>query len=374
LGEEQHYTLNMKQLPFVTGAHLRCALLATLCFGVLAGCGKNDIRVYTIPKEKPSLAEAGPGAQPQIHWKLPAGWEERAGDQMRLARFAVAGKDGEAADISIIPLGGVAEHKEQLLNIWREQIRLPPATLEELTNSSSPVAVGTNNAELYELVSSEPVLENKKARMLIALYNAGDGLWIFKMSGHDDLVAREKAAFTSFLESISIDKSGGTPVPRFASTNARTIPSGQSDPPVKPNWTVPPGWREEPPSQMLLGKFSVEGDSGTKAEVTVSAFPGDVGGLLANINRWRGQVGLKDIGESDLSGNVTALDLPGNKATMIDVSGVNPKNGQKTRLIGAIIPREGKTWFFKLSGDEQVAEKQKPAFVKFIQTVQFPDA
>src|SRR5215207_8227320 len=83
LGEEQHYTLNMKQLPFVTGAHLRCALLATLCFGVLAGCGKNDIRVYTIPKEKPSLAEAGPGAQPQIHWKLPAGWEERAGDQMR---------------------------------------------------------------------------------------------------------------------------------------------------------------------------------------------------------------------------------------------------------------------------------------------------
>jgi hypothetical protein len=364
----------MNRLPFVTSLHRRCVLLAILCLGGLAGCGKNDIRVYTIPKEKPSLAEAGPGAQPQLHWKLPAGWEEREGDQMRLARFAVAGKEGEAADISIIPLGGVAEHKEQLLNIWREQIRLPPATLEELTNSASPVAVGTNNAELYDIVSTEPVLENKKARVLIALYNPGDGLWIFKMSGHDDLVTREKPAFASFLQSISIDKSSGTPRPRFASTNARKIAGSQTDTPVKPSWTVPPGWREEPPSQMLLGKFSVHGDSGAKAEVTVSAFPGDVGGLLANINRWRGQVGLNDIAESDLSSNVTALDLPGNKATMIDVSGVNPRNGQKTRLIGAIIPREGKTWFFKLSGDEQVAEKEKAAFVKFIQTVQFPDA
>ena len=124
---------------------------------------------------------------------------------------------------------------------------------------------------------------------------------------------------------------------------------------------------------MVLGKFSVEADGG-KAEVTVSAFPGDVGGLLANINRWRGQVGLSEIAESDLSSNVTPLDLAGSKATLIDVSGVNPKNGQKTRLIGAIVPREGKTWFFKLSGDEQVAEKEKGAFVKFVQTIQFPDA
>ena len=110
------------------------------------------------------------------------------------------------------------------------------------------------------------------------------------------------------------------------------------------------------------------------AEVTVSAFPGDVGGLLANVNRWRGQVGLANISQSDLSNEVTSVDVPGGKAMLVDVTGSNPKNGQKARLIGAIVPREGRTWFFKLMGDEQVAEKQKSTFVKFVQTVQFPDA
>ena len=61
--------------------------------------------------------------------------EVSEGDQMRLARFAVAGNGGEAADVSIIPLGGISAQKDQLLNIWREQIRLPPVDLEQLTNS-----------------------------------------------------------------------------------------------------------------------------------------------------------------------------------------------------------------------------------------------
>jgi hypothetical protein len=36
-------------------------------------------------------------------------------------------------------------------------------------------------------------------------------------------------------------------------------------------------------------------DPDGKAEVTVSAFPGDTGGLLANLNRWRGQIGLEPV-------------------------------------------------------------------------------
>src|SRR5947207_7012881 len=293
---------------------------------------------------------------------------------MRLARFAVAGKEGDSADVAISPLGGISAGKEQLLNLWREQIHLPPVEPDQLTNSATPVAIGSSRGELYEMASTEPILENKKARILIALLNAGDGLWIFKMSGQDNFVAQQKPAFTSFLESISIDKTAATPPPRFATTNTRKTPRAgeESEIPAKPNWKVPPGWREEPPSQMLLGKFSLQGESGGKAEVTVSAFPGDVGGLLANINRWRGQVGLQGIAESDLTSNATSLDLAGSKATLIDVNGVNPKNGQKTRLIGAIVPRREKTWFFKLSGDEAVPEKEKSSFVKFVQTVEFP--
>ena len=124
---------------------------------------------------------------------------------------------------------------------------------------------------------------------------------------------------------------------------------------------------------MLLAKFLLGGDAAAKAEVTVSVFPGDTGGLLANVNRWRGQVGLTPLEPADLK-KLASVDVVGGKATLVDVSGVSPKSGQKARLIGAIVPREGSTWFYKLMGDEAVAEQQKAAFVKFIQTVRYPNA
>ena len=365
----------MKQLPFLHGVHTRRLVLALLCLGgFLTGCGRNDIRVYNVPKEQPSLADAETGGQPEVHWKLPEGWEEREGDQMRLARFAAKGTNGDAADVAIIPLGPVAsENKADLVNIFRNQIQLPPASASDLTNSR--VAVGPGFGELYEMVSEKPVLDDKNARVLLAVFDSENGLWLFKMSGHDDFVARQKPAFESFLKSISIEKSAGPAVPRMASTNARRTPrpGEETANPAKPAWKVPADWQEQSPGQMLLAKWVVGGNSGS-AEVTVSAFPGDVGGLLANVNRWRGQVGLANISQSDLSNEVTSVDVPGGKAMLVDVTGSNPKNGQKARLIGAIVPREGRTWFFKLMGDEQVAEKQKSTFVKFVQTVQFPDA
>ena len=43
-------------------------------------------------------------------------------------------------------------------------------------------------------------------------------------------------------------------------------------------------------------------------------------------------------------------------------------------VVGAIVPREGHTWFYKMMGDEQIAGQQQAAFLKFIQTVRYPNA
>ena len=322
--------------------------------------------------------ETASDAQPHLHWTLPSGWEEREGDQMRVARFAARGTDGQGAEVSIIPLGGFGQQggsKDQLLNIWREQLKLAPWKPDEVSNSATPIAIGAAQGELYEMVSDEAIMENRKARTLVALLNADDGLWIFKMTGHTDFVEKQKPEFASFLKSISIDKSAPTPIPRMgASTNSKRIPSSEeADAKRKPSWTVPQNWKEQP-SQMALVKYVVQDDGGRVAEVTVTAFAGDGGGLLANVNRWRRQVGLNEFQQSDLTANIADIDLGGTKATLVDMIGVNPKDGKKTRIIGAVVPHEGKTWFFKLMGDEQVAEKEKQTFVKFVQTTQFPDA
>ena len=41
---------------------------------------------------------------------------------------------------------------------------------------------------------------------------------------------------------------------------------------------------------MRKGSFIAKNAEGHQAEITILAFPGDVGGKLANINRWAGQI------------------------------------------------------------------------------------
>ena len=57
------------------------------------------------------------------------------------------------------------------------------------------------------------------------------------------------------------------------------------------SYKVPESWEEFEPNGIRKGNFKINSDDGT-AEVTIITFPGNVGGTLPNINRWRGQVGL----------------------------------------------------------------------------------
>jgi hypothetical protein len=50
----------------------------------------------------------------------------------------------------------------------------------------------------------------------------------------------------------------------------------------------------------------------------------------------------------------------------------NPREGGAIRVIGVIWPRSGYTWFYKLSGDEPLAGREKEAFVGFVQSVRYP--
>jgi len=159
-----HYTMSMTQLPQLNRLPIKGWFVALLCLAAaLAGCGQNDIRVYTVPKEKPSVATASvdAAAQPQVHWKLPSGWEEQEAGGMRLARFAVTGKDGHQADVAIIPLGAVNAPIDQLVNIWREQIHLPAVKPEELANQGEKIKIGASQGNLFELVSTEAMIGMK---------------------------------------------------------------------------------------------------------------------------------------------------------------------------------------------------------------------
>lgn len=173
-----------------------------------------------------------------------------------------------------------------------------------------------------------------------------------------------------------------------ASTNAGTIPTHAAPAaPVAPGadmastavptangsgltWAAPASWKPKPPAPMRKGSFAVPGAEGVDADLSITAFPGDVGGELANLNRWRGQIQLAPLGETDLAAATTRLEQNG--LTFIVVDFVSPSSVKPARIVGAIVPFNGATWFFKLMGPDATVAAAKPAFLEFLKTVRAP--
>lgn len=76
-------------------------------------------------------------------------------------------------------------------------------------------------------------------------------------------------------------------------------------------WRVPEGWtKDREPRQMRVATYIAPTPAGP-IEVAITRFPGRVGGELANINRWRGQMGLASIGEDELESTIGRFASPG---------------------------------------------------------------
>jgi hypothetical protein len=132
-------------------------------------------------------------------------------------------------------------------------------------------------------------------------------------------------------------------------------------------WTAPPDWQSKPAAAMRKASYAVPGDGGTSADLSITAFPGDVGGEIANINRWRGQLRLPPLGEADLASAITRVERDGLKFALVDL--VGPGTAGPQRTVGAMVPFAGATWFFKLTGPDAPVAKAKPAFEAFLTTV-----
>ncbi len=134
-------------------------------------------------------------------------------------------------------------------------------------------------------------------------------------------------------------------------------------------WSAPTAWTAKPPSPMRKGSYAISGPGG-EADFSITAFPGDTGGLLANLNRWRGQIALPPLAGGELESSLVHLDANGLHFDVVDFVGTT--NGVPTRLLGAVLSRPGETWFFKLTGPDTLVAAEKASFLGFLQTVKAP--
>jgi hypothetical protein len=147
-------------------------------------------------------------------------------------------------------------------------------------------------------------------------------------------------------------------------------PSGGATGGGNVTWQAPADWEEQPSSGPRRGTFKIHGQNGGEAELSITAFPGDVGGLLANINRWRGQIQLPPLTEPDLAQVATPIPGPSGNMLFVDiVSADSIKGAKRSRILGGILPLDAETWFFKLSGPDEIVAARKDEFKKFLETV-----
>ena len=373
------------------------------------GCHRDEVKVYriakdqdqaqpqtapTLPTDSPnpslppghpdissapgaSLPAASASARPQLTWQTPEGWTEVPPGEMRVASFKIQGQNGKLADVSVVPLPGMPGTDDANVNRWRGQVGLPSVSPDELKKSGENVEAAGQPAQFYDIAGQNPG-NGEAARILGVIQHRPDAVWFFKMTGDADLVEQQKPAFVAFLKSVNFAMAvqpGLPPAHPSMGDMGMDVAQAAAPGPVssegKPGWQVPSGWQEVPGGQFLIAKFTFTGESGAAAAVNISRSPGEGGGLVGNVNRWRGQLGLAPLSEAEVNKSATAIDVQGGKASLMDLSGTDARTGQPTRLVGVMVPQSGQTWFYKLMGNAKVVESQKDAFTKFVQGVKY---
>jgi hypothetical protein len=349
----------------------------------LVGCGRDAVREYGAPKETSptsSPATASPhGAGPTVPtWTVPAGWTDRGASGMRVGSFGITNANGQSVDVSVIPLSSWEGRELENVNRWRAQVSLPAIQAEEVPQQMAAVEIGTDPGQLYEY-AGQSAEDDKPRRILAAVLPLPGVAWFFKMTGDDALVAEHKPAFVAFLKSVKRDGGGATVDPHAGLVTPATAdphagpamplmsiqPAPSKPESSKPAWTVPTGWQEVAPGNMQFARFSTPNPDGTKAEVTVSVLGGTGGGALANVNRWRGQIGLAPIDEAGLAKLTTSIETGAGTATAVDLVA----DSKEKRTVAVWLARGGQTWFYRLTGSDAAVTPQKDVFVSFVQSV-----
>jgi hypothetical protein len=253
------------------------------------------------------------GGQP-IEFQPPAGWVREPGGASRFATLRVPGP-GKGLEVSVSQAGGTLLDN---VNRWRRQIGLEPVT----------------EGQLGEIARDVTMADGTPAKLV-------------------DMIG-----------------------PRLREMPMGAAPGATPAAPVGPaadglKYDLPPGWQEVPPRDrgITLKAFTVS-EGGQTAEVTVTTLPGEGGGLLNNVNRWRGQLGLPPMtSPNELISASTGVEVDGQRGALVDFTA--PSGSPPKRMVGVLLPRAGATWYFKMTGPADLVGRQKPALEAFLKSVRF---
>jgi hypothetical protein len=267
-------------------------------------------------------------------WKLPEGWQEKPGTDMRVATIEIPHQRAplELA-VTTLPL---EEPWDSYLvrNVarWMGQLQEAPLSADVVAKIARKVTGKKGEATVFELVG---VMDRKSAMP----------------AGHPPI--------------------GPMNPPAARAAGSATSPPSAGDEPKDFTYALPPGWQLGSAGAMRKATFLVSGGGG-KAELSVTAFgaQGMMADPMANARRWAGELGM-DVGDNaKLETAMTDMKIDGGEGHYMEF--VPPAAGGNSQAtLAAMVQRDGQMWFFKLKGDRSAIENQRQAFRKFLESIKF---
>jgi hypothetical protein len=255
------------------------------------------------------------GGAREVTWNVPEGWKEQPGSQSRFATFQIGSVEGPM-ELTVVPLGSEAGSLLENVNRWRRQLGLEAVPESDLGEVTRQIKLDGVQATIVDIVATGPAMR----------------------AGHPPV----------------------GPTKRSQPTERAAV-----------KYTVPDGWRELPvQSAFRVASFEIV-DDGQHADVSVSPLSGTAGGLLANTNRWRDQLGLAALDEAQLRQSVRSIEVAGITASYVELIGRESAGTSRQSILGVILERGEQTWFFKMTGPADLVGRQKSAFEEFVRSVQF---
>lgn len=371
--------MNCKKIPILIG-------VISLIF---SGCKRNKIETYRIPKsvsqaeqqapampamDTPTRMPATPASPgfPAFTWDFPSTWTEQSGTSaMRLASYTTPG----GGDFSIVQL----PDSDDLSNVnrWLRQLGREPITQAELGSVMQHMDLAGRHVHVFQLEGNP----GDDRAMLAAILREDGRAWFFKLDGTRQAIADARPDFLAVLDSTRAAPGAETastappsaspampPPAAETSGNMQVLPGMREQVSGIPDatWQAPDAWREAEGSAIRKGTYRTPGG----AELAITAFPGDVGGLEANINRWRRQIGLPPAGPDEMAAFTQSMEIDGYPGTLMYFA-ASPNDDAANALLGLIVELGQASWFFKMTGPAAVLESERARFEQFAGTISF---
>ena len=334
------------------------------------GCSQPTVKVYDVTKVEtsaPSFTEKSP--QPKapedrgwIRWTKPGQWTELAPTAFRKGNYVFEDESGGKVEITVSSFPGDVGGTLANVNRWRGQAGLTAISQDELAASLSEVAIDDNRGQIVDILPEDE--DPQAARIVAAIFMYRGDSWFFKMSGPQTIVDGQKPIFNSFIKSLKFTDANTASSQEAESSESQSLVLA---------FETPEGWAESSGSSFRIASFQIELEGFDPGDFSITRFPGDAGGVFANVNRWRQQIGLPSWSESQVDANAKPIKAGDLQFKFFDMAPRTEEEKKKVeeRILAAVMEHDGQSYFYKLRGEIFLVETQLNKFLQLLRSTRF---